>query len=422
MTLHEFNCKVNLPEYCKSLGRKDLLFNKLPGFGWYAYNHDLTEIGHAFDLTPADDRKNLYSKVCENPSLQEFSLIYSGYCDEVLKNNLREIGAWTIFYKRCVAALQEPLIFQDRETSTEQIFKELGFPHLLDAKVGVLTSKLKKAHAGLLDFPGFKNCINIVIPSFYTPNHLASLEVAPLENLNQRYLLWGNPQPGWYGDINSELIVGSPDLLKFHKGFTWNALCDFWTSRPCNFHEDLPDDERVQIWCSARRTLIDSPAIEQILREDKRSLIETNASKLTYSQVLELKEKYGIDVARAWRRSKERQIQFGAHNYIREDNRYYTFRRGVKLEVANFAMDLTGSFKREGIWYRKGFILYENKVVPFEMEEDHFQSNYLFKKAVRRLFVEHGIGVARVHPAFDRMFVELVEAFNEFNLASSGET
>jgi hypothetical protein len=96
--------------------------------------------------------------------------------------------------------------------------------------------------------------------------------------------------------------------------------------------------------------------------------------------------------------------------YIKRDKAYFIVKKNEEEQLTNFTLDIVEIKKRgddDFVWC--GMVYYGDHVLPFEMEDKYFMSCYLFTKGIRRMFLNHGIGIPFINEKYVRQLITMIQ-------------
>lgn len=414
MLLNSFNSKVNLPSVVSKLGIKtsDYEFVRVPLFGWYARSKTSDFVGNIFDFFPITDWKRLYGLICRDfNDCFDFNLPYSEYAEENLYKDQTRIMQFQSLWVMCTQeAQQNRARYYDKIMYFRDILDELGMPALLENGIGYLTDKTLKTFPGLNLENKFKYKKAVVLPTFCSPKHICSLEVARLADINHREPVFLNGEYGWYGK-SGYAILRDVNELKIKVGNTWNYKNAYWNATdPVGISEMIGVEQLIKIWSeSGPAKFIQSPT-ELIIGKKGDEDLSNHVAMLTYSQVQELEKKTGQDLTNTWMKTREQQFTVQGRTYIKRDKAYYLVKKHDIEQLTNFTVDIKEIRKVNAdlfIWC--GMVYYEEHAVPFELEDKYFTSCFLFTKGIRKLFMNLGLGIPFINEKYLSQLVTMIQ-------------
>jgi hypothetical protein len=247
MNINDFNSKVNLPRVIAKLGGnvKDFDFIRMPIFGWYAKAKTKDFIGNIFEFFTAEDWPRLYSHILESfNDCIDFKLPNSTHAQDRLFANymlhMQYQAAWLL-------SKQEMQSHRARYGNNVMYFKDImneaGLRGIPLNDIGYLTENVINSFKRLKLEPKRKYQKVLVIPSFNTPKHICSFELAKYTTPHEREKIYINAEPGWYGKMNG-YIAADFNELKVRQGITWNYKADFWTYDATELSSNLTTPQR----------------------------------------------------------------------------------------------------------------------------------------------------------------------------------
>jgi hypothetical protein len=413
MLLNSFNSKINLPSVVSKLGGSsaDFDFVRVPMFGWYARSKTSDFVGNIFDFFPIGDWNRLYRIVCRDFSdCFDFSLPYSEYAEKNLfKDQTRIMQYQSLWLMSVQEAQTSRARYHDKVLYFRDILNDMGMPELLNNKVGYITEKVLKAFPGLSLDRKYKYKKTIVVPSFCSPKHICSLELAKLNEMNERETLFLNCEYGWYGKSGVE-IVRNIEELKIKQGNTWNYKNDYWNNTPVKLSSMLTTEQLIKIWSENNHSLFTEDLTELLIGKQGNDDLKNHLSMLNYSQVLELEKLSGQRLMDSWMKSREQQFTVQGRTYIKRDKAYFLVGKREEEQLTNFTLDIKEIRKKnedEFVWC--GMVYFEEHAVPFEMEDRYFVSCFLFAKGIRKMFLNLGIGIPFINEKYIRQLMTMIQ-------------
>lgn len=417
MTLNVFNSKINLPSVVSKLGANtsDYDFVRIPLFGWYGRSKTSDFVGNIFNFFPIEDWSKLYGIICRDFSdCFDFTLPYSEYAEKMLFKDQAKIMQYQSIW---IMSRQEAETVRARHYDKVMYFRdmldELGMPSLLANEMGYLTEKVLKNFPKLELARRYKYKKTLVIPSFCSPKHICSLELARLPDLQEREVIFMNGEYGWYGKQGVE-IVRDLNELKIKAGNTWNHKNDYWNNAPVGLSNMLGTEQLIKIWSEAPNSKFNVDLRELMLGKQGNDDLRNHVAMLTHAQVQELEKKTGQSLMPYWMKSREQQFSVQGRTYIKRDKAYYLVKRNEEEQLSNFTLDIKEIKKKideEGnetfTWC--GLIYFESDVIPFEMEDKYFVSCHLFAKGIRQKFLSLGIGIPFINEKYIRQLMTMIQ-------------
>jgi hypothetical protein len=413
MLLNSFNSKINLPSVVGKLGANtsEYDFVRVPLFGWYAKSKTSDFVGNIFDFFPIADWSKLYSIICKDFSdCFDFNLPYSEYAEKQLFRNQTRImqfqSAWLLSLQEAQSARVR---HRDAHAYFKDVLEEMGMPMLLNNRFGYLSDKVIKAFPKLELDNKHKYKKHLVIPSFCSPKHICSLEVARITDIHQRENVFLNGEYGWYGKAGNE-IVRDINELKIKLGNTWNYKNDYWNTSPVGISEMLTTEQLIKIWSEGSRSNFKENITELLMGKYGDDDLRNHLAMMSYSQVQELEKNSGQELMPYWMKSREQQFNVQGKTYVKRDKAYFLIKRNEEELLTNFTLDINQIRKKnsdEFIWC--GMIYFEEHAVPFEMEDKYFTSCHLFTKGIRKMFLSLGLGIPFINEKYVRQLMTMIQ-------------
>jgi hypothetical protein len=413
MLLNSFNSKINLPSVVGKLGANtsEYEFVRVPLFGWYAKSKTTDFVGNIFDFFPITDWQRLYGIICRDFSdCFDFNLPYSEYAEKQLFKNQTRImqfqSAWLLSVQEAQTARVR---HHDGMAYVKEILDEMGMPELLNNKFGYLSEKVIKAFPKLELENKYKYRKNLVMPSFCSPKHICSLEVARIADINQRENVFLNGEYGWYGRHGVE-IVRDINELKIKQGNTWNYKNDYWNTSPVGISEMVTTEQLIKIWSESAYSRFKDNITELMLGKNGNDDLRLHLAMLSYNQVQELEKNSGQELMPYWMKSREQQFNVQGKTYVKRDKSYFLIKRNEEEMLTNFTLDIKEIRKKsedEFIWC--GMVYFEDYAVPFEMEDKYFTSCFLFTKGIRKMFLNLGLGIPFINEKYVRQLMTMIQ-------------
>jgi hypothetical protein len=416
MNINQFNSKVNLPKFCAKLGYDDYQFIKIPTFGWFAYNHDKSFIGNIFDIVSQKDREYLYALISKDkPEYLDFDLSYSSIVETSIKYDIYATQLWTAVYAYAKKELETYRInYKGKRVRLKEVLLENGFGALLTNNVGIITTTLMEKF-NMLPWPKRELRGKILIPSFFTPMHIASLEYCSWDEPTDIQPLWLNDEKGWYGNIEHRTVVSSLRELWVASGNTWDYKVDYWYPKNIvTLSDSINVGDAIRIWTEANNTTFNQSPLAKIIENGKVDELKHHIGNLTYQQLQEVETLTGEALVETWKKAREHQVHIGSYVFTRRDNCYWVFKKGKLEQVTNFAIDINKIIKQKnGKFSRHGTLFFGNTGIPFEMDERYFTTNYMFQRGIKDKFLTSGLGVPIIHPDFFNKALLIIDSFNQ---------
>jgi hypothetical protein len=413
MLLNSFNSKINLPSVVSKLGinTSDFEFLRIPLFGWYAKAKNNDFIGNIFDFFPISDWKRLYGIICRDFSdCFDFNLPYSEYAEKCLFKDQSKIMQFQSMWIMSVEEAHTARIRHDNKIMYfKDLLNELGMPELLNNKFGYLTDRILRTFPKLeLDIK-HKYKKTVVIPSFCSPKHICSLELARVQDIGQRESVFINGEYGWYGKPGVE-IVRDINELKIKPGNTWNYKNDYWNGSPVKLSEMLGVEQLIKIWSQSTYSKFNDKLLDNIIGKQGDDDLRNHVGILNYAQVQELEKNSKQPLMDYWMKSREEQFNVHGKTYVKRDRAYFLITRSEEEQLTNFTIDIKEIRKKsedEFIWC--GMVYFEEHAVPFEMEDKYFMSCYLFTRGIRKMFLNLGLGIPFINEKYVRQLITMIQ-------------
>ena len=413
MLLNSFNSKINLPSVVAKLGgnSSEYDFVRIPLFGWYAKSKTNDFVGNIFDFFPIEDWRRLYGIICRDfNDCFDFSLPYSEYAEKNLfKDQTRIMQYQSVWLLSVQEAHTARARMHDKVVYFKDVLDEAGMTELLNNKVGYLTEKVLKAFPKLSLDSKYKYKKTVMIPSFCSPKHICSLELARLSDLAQRETIFLNGEYGWYGRQGVE-IVRDFNELKVKTGNTWNYKNDHWNTAGVNLSDMLGTEQLIKIWSEAKHSKFNVDLLDLMVGKQGNEDLKNHVASLNYNQLLELEKRSGQQLTDYWMKSREQQFNVQGKTYLKRDKAYYLVKKNEEEQLTNFTLDIQQIRKKnedEFIWC--GMVYYEEHAIPFEMEDKYFMSCHLFTKGIRKMFLNMGIGIPFINEKYVRQLITMIQ-------------
>jgi hypothetical protein len=290
-----------------------------------------------------------------------------------------------------------------------EVLEDLGMPSLIDNKIGYLNERALKAFPNLQLDAKYKYNKRLLIPSFCSPKHICSLELCKIGDLNQREPVFINGEYGWYGQAGQE-IVRDVNELKVRVGNTWNYKNDYWNKTPVGLSALLDTAQLIKIWSEVSFTKFNQNILDLLIGKQGNDDLRNFVTLLNHSQVQELEKNSGQELMSYWMKTREQQFHVQGKTYIKRDKAYFIVKKNEEEQLTNFTLDIVEIKKRgddDFVWC--GMVYYGDHVLPFEMEDKYFMSCYLFTKGIRRMFLNHGIGIPFINEKYVRQLITMIQ-------------
>lgn len=413
MLLNSINSKINLPAIVSKLGvsGSEYEFVRVPLFGWYAKSKTSDFVGNIFDFFPITDWRKLYGILCRDfADCFDFKLAYSEFTEKALFKDQTRImqyqSAWLMSMQEAESARAR---FHDKVLYFKALLEELGMPALIHNKFGYLTEKVVKQFPILNLDVKYRYKKTLLIPTFCSPKHICSLEVAKLGSLHERETLFLNGEYGWYGRAGIE-IVKDINELKIKPGNTWNSKNDYWNTATVKLSEMLGGEQLIKIWSESQYSVFSEDIARLMLGKQGNDDLRKHITMLDYSQVQQLEKKTGQELMSFWMRSREEQFSVQGRTYVKRDKAYYLVKKNTEEQLTNFVLDIKQIRKKnddEFVWC--GMIYFKEYAVPFELEDKYFTSCFLFARGIRKLFLTLGLGIPFINEKYVKQLMTMIQ-------------
>jgi hypothetical protein len=416
MNINDFNSKINLPRLVSKLGlrEEDFDFVRIPVFGWFARSKTSSFVATVFDFFEPNDWPKLYTTVLDNfDDCLDFKLPRSEYAEKKLWSNYylhaQYQGAWLL-------SKEEAVSHRARHGDKVMYFKDIltvaGMPGFLENEIGYLTENVVKAFPKLNLGPKQKYKKVLMIPTFVSPKHICSIEIAKFQTPQEREKIYMNGEMGWYGKL-CDTVLADFNELKIKKGFTWNYKADWWTNQNIDLPPEIDTSSLIRIWSEAKRSKFNVDPMDFLIGKEGTPNLHHHVASLSYEQVKELGERSGEDLMRSWRESREQQFTVQGKTFVRRGTSYFLVKEREEEQLTNFALEVKEIRKKtennEDSFYWHGFIHHGNSVVPFEMNDKFFNSSHLFSKGIRKQFMSLGLGIPFINERYVRQVLNMIQ-------------
>ena len=414
MTLNDINSKVNLP----SVVRGELngyQFIKIPVFGWFAFNSNRSEILALYDKATPEPDTSIYKKFSLNePEHQEFKFTYSEHVDNRFRNNFNDYMNWKRFWNlsRIEANRGGKYFIDGKYHPLVDLINEKGYPHMLKAGIGLINDTvLSDSSVRELNLPS-KLHNKLLIPSFCTPKHACSLEVASLDSMNVKKCIWTNGERGWYGNLGGMVVNNFEETLTLG-GFTWDKKCDYWLDWVVDVSEKLNIQECLRIWAEAKNARFNKSPLDRILESDGKEHIVDYIATLSYSQINELEAKFEIPLLNTWKNLQYKEVTLNGFRVVKKNDVYLIGKNNAaNEEFTNFTMDISKFIKRGESFFRLGHFNYKDSSIPFEFPESTFSSSKRLFDAIHAFFLKSGMPIPVITSNYKFILLDVVNRFS----------
>ena len=418
MSPNVFNSKINLPSVVSKLGfsTSDYEFIRMPVFGWFAKSKNSDFIGNIFNFFEPEQWPRLFRIISKDFSdCYDFKLPYSEYAERKLyKEQLTLMEYQSAWLLSKHEARTHRIRHKGDVWYVEDVLKDVGLPALLENEIGYLSDTVIKTFPKLDLTTKQRYQKVMVVPTFCTPKHIASLEVCRIKSMDERELVIENAEKGWYGKHNVE-IVKNMDELKIKVGNTWDYKCDYWNTKPIEISDSIETHQLIKIWSEANHTAFTRSPIDLLVGKEGTGDIKHHVALLSHAQIQELEKKTDQKLLDFWVKSKEQQFVVHDNTFIKRGTAYYIIKKNKDEEqISNFCLDIDKIKKKtdadgEETFYWCGNILHNQDVIPFEMSDRYFTSCYLFAKGMRKQFMSLGIGILFINEKYIRQLLSLIQ-------------
>lgn len=417
MNLNELNSRINLPRYCSQFPEyAGFQYVKMPIFGWFGFNPERSQIINILDTISGEegnDIRDLYSKLTlGTQEFQDQKILYSEAVEHRLAAEYTRYHTWRWVYETSV-----------RYMETHKVMGRLygahcetaGYPNYKNVQIGVLTEEVIEiaGQRGVYINEKWKN--KMLIPTFCTPNHICSLEVCSLTDLEKRTNLWVNVEMGWYGTLGQKLLKNLSQCFA-EPGNTWDSKCDYWNNRVINLSPMLGSSECLKIWSESKSTVFTKFPLDVVLESPvEKAKIKEHIHNLTYKQVAELETKTEQnDLLTYWKASRSQETTIEDVQITKKHNCYFAKRYNEEVQMTNFTVEVD-KITTDGVKHtRHGHVYYNEHIIPFEFPELAFSSGYVLVKRIKDLFFSNSVGVPMVLASYQHLLPNVVDRFNEF--------
>ena len=418
MTINDFNSKVDFPGYCAGHRIEGFNFLKLPKFGWFAYNKDKSEIISFTDLLLREAGNDLdeLSKsvkhfIKEKRTYHETPITFSDRVFNKIIKSIHEYRFWKLFHKACVEELHNgQLHIKGKYIKPITYFEEMGQELILSTRIGLISEKLLETFPSSQVSKIAKN--KIMIPSWCTPQHVASIEVCSIDELHDRTTIFTQGDKGWYGKLELQ-VVPSFEALATTPGFTWDKKADVWLETPVDLITNLSTAQCLKIWQEAKYAKFLTSPLDLITLQNNLEDLKANLKKLTFEQIRNLETELGISLMPTWRVQNYSEVTLSGLTFIQQGSQYFVERANGQLEeMTNFTITVDKVIKKKNAYLFAGTVNHGETSLAFEWSHEVFMSAHSFMKKIREFFFENrlGIPIATVH--YLGYLMEIITRFN----------
>lgn len=414
MTYNDFSCRINLPSYCQVNGIKGYEFIRMPRFGWFAVENATGKINTLIDFVPIDEIVPFCTDlILQKTQFHEEKIFYSEVSVARLCNDIRIMLALNRLQSDAALEFKEGRATTEGKTiNLAKMYTDNGMQAFLQTGVGYMSQSIFKTYQKLL---GLANslCNRLILPSWYTPQHIASFESSAVGNpLKYRFKFYVNGEAGWYGRPEKAIVNDLKQLLT-QAGCTWDPKLNFWTRGTMQLDESLTPKQLLEIWSKNSHIRFKQDPLDALERINGVGQIKDHIQTLTFNQVSELEKRFKVNLASLWKTQKHQVVRIGNLTFVAKDMRYYVESFTGIVEITNFAIEIHQIKKQSNNqYYRSGIIYYEGKQEPFEMPNEYFLSTSKFITALTEFFLDRGLGVPIISNSYRRHLLELINRLN----------
>lgn len=433
MNLYELQCKVNLPavgDSTSQIGREAEFFKKLPKYGWVSYNKDHTRVLQLFDMVSGFDAAvKLYRMFAnQRPELVDGLLKYSQRNETKIHQSYMRKTKAEHLYKISREEIESGHTGygKHRKVKVSKLIDDLGFRNFINnTKSGIITEKVitdRSIRGGSATAGEGLALETFLIPSYFAPNKIASLDMVTFDGK----LFRPNGEPfycpiemGWFGDLDSKMIVPSVEELHGEPGCTWDIKADTWTRYPMRLSPDLSVSACIAIWRQACHTIFTKSPLELIRDKHGIERIKEHLGGLTCTQVKELEKFTGEKLLSYWEAQSHKNIEVSGIKFSYRNQRYYVIRaNGEEHEYTNFALRLTKCEEvAEDKFMVSGTIEFNGTETPFEIAQEDLRDFRPTIDALTKTFLRNGLGIPMVAPSYRTFLTNVILTFNpEFTI------
>lgn len=410
MNFFDFNAKVNLPKICESLGMKDLNFNFVPQFGWFAYKDDLSFVGTVFDVFDLNQRNKIYNLITQNkPELLNFHIDYSPFTENKVNKSYLTNLAWTVIFLESKGLVGE-LKLKSGMTLEKQL-QETGYSNFLENNVGIISEELLERAQTVYPFINFGHIKNqILMPTWISPKHINGMYIIDPNNLNEKRLVYSENELGWLGQYNEQVLNSYKDLLYF-KGVTWNKYLNYWKKK-IELHSQLHIQTIIDIW-TQKKVKVEPHPIDFVFTNNRQDELYTHIHLLNHSQVTELKIRKNVDKLEEWAMANQQKVNINGNDIVQKNNSYFLQRGNEFIQISDFVIWLEVIQQHLKFFNYKGHILYKDKIIPFIWKDVYFENHNKFLQKIRNTMLTTGTGIPYINPMQEKQLLQIVLMFNK---------
>lgn len=416
MTFNNFNSNINLPEVCRMFGIKGLSYVKLPKFGWFAYNENLSQVLHLFQLFPDKDIPNLYRYLTlENRSAQEFAIVYSEASKDQLYADYTRLRYWqSLFRDAQEEGICSKVMFhrgKGGKLRMKDVLANNNIAKLAETKMGWVTEKILTEYTKA-EWPEDARG-KLLLPTYCTPLHICSLHVFD-HQLEKERSIWTNDEQGWFGDLNN-LVVSNVKELGNNHGFTWDSKADFWTRTPVELSSNLAVSECIKIWAEAKNTMFQTSPLQIIKSNRKSKEVKLYHKILTRKQIKKAEAELNIKLLDDWELQQVQEIDLNQNIKVVNKGNQYWFehkKKGFNSQLTNFALQISSVTRIKTDYFRKCVLKYQDKEIDVILKEEDFSTSKKLVEAIHTVFLAHGLGIPYIFSDYENYLKDIVTKFN----------
>jgi len=424
MTIHELNSKVHLPSLARIKDLSgDISYQKIPGYGWFGYNKDLTYVFDAFDITcttPEHSWQLYRHATIDRPDIQDYKMRYSEVTENKLRINYERCLNDSLFYKACKAAAQtESIRFNTKNIRFTDLLAELGYSQLIHTGIGLITPKIQQRYTRSYNYRLKESDTNkLVIPTFYAPGHIASLEICTVTDLQNRRPIWQLDHKGWYGELNRSIVSDVSELVT-NRGCTWSPLIDYWAdkTKPVMLSDKLTTEQCIGLWGYCKNLTFTKSPLEIIKNRHELGKVKNFIKDFNLPQIKELEKMTGEKLSTHWQAARSVETSVFGLKFTCANNRYYVH-RGIDItgvEFTNFAIELDYVAKEKDEFWQYGFVDFNDQEIPFRLKSKVFSSHQRLMKELTNILLEAGAGMPTIAPSLKHYLINVIFGFNQQN-------
>ena len=429
MTLSDFVTKLHLPSIAAHFSwEQPLFFRNLPGKGWWATSRSRDQVYNAIDLfaynspgIPKDDVSVM--QYCyryftqQHPELLEQPLRYSESNEKYLIRAYEEQQLWEKFYLDCRAeALAGSLEYKTKKFRFSQLLLDEGMPELINSGIGIVTTQSLGKQFEKLKLKDVLVKNTLILPTFFAPGKIASLEMAEMGNITNRKIIYVRDSAGWYGNFDSHRILGKLTDLYSVQGCVWNAQLANWIGGiEFKLHNTIQPPQCIEIWTNHNSIKFDKDPLSLIPKTDLIRVLKDNLGKINFQQLKELERITKFSLHKEWINLRNSETVIAGLRFIHRDGRYYYVSRKGEIEFTNFCITLDQIKKEGDEFWQYGDISMNDEIAPFRIKRKYFVNQNSLMKALTATLIENGVGIPLVAPNLKHYLPNVIENFNPIN-------